>query len=76
MAGMVKVVMTRIKHMAATKAIARIIGIAASIMARKGLPKLLLSSYFFTSSGVMLTPPEKSTKNITAAIRIKYIIQQ
>lgn len=74
--GIVNVVTTKIRHMAATNAMAKMIGMAAQMIAKKGLPKLLLSSSFLTSYGVILIPPENRTKKITAAIRIKYIIQQ
>lgn len=68
-AGIVKVVITRITHIAATNARATIMGTIASIIASNGLPKLFYFSPFLISYDDMLIPPaEKMTRKITAAI--------
>lgn len=67
---MVKVVITRITQMAATKARATIIGTSASIIASKGVPRLFYLRLFLIYSDVMLIPPaENTTKKMTAMIR-------
>ena len=66
---MVKVVITRITQMAATKARATTMGTSASMIASNGLPKLFYFNPLLISSEVMLTPTaEKMTRKMTAAI--------
>lgn len=67
---MVKVVITRITQIAATKVRATIIGTIASIIARRGVPRLFYLRLFLIYSDVMLMPPaENMTKNMTAMIK-------
>ena len=76
-AGIVKVVITRITHIAATNARATIIGTIASIIASNGLPKLFYFNPFLISYDDMLMPPaENMTRKITAAINKTQKMQQ